>query len=40
LRKFFELANIDFTDQRRNILIVFIARFGFADGDLVEPLWI
>ena len=27
----FELANIDFTDKRRNVLIVLITRLGFSD---------
>ena len=33
---FLEFADIDLTDQRRNILVVFIARFGLGHGDLVE----
>ncbi|VGP16007.1 hypothetical protein SB00610_01193 [Klebsiella quasipneumoniae subsp. similipneumoniae] len=39
LRIVFQLADIHFTHQRRNILVVFIARFGFGDGDLFENRW-
>jgi predicted Ser/Thr protein kinase len=39
LRIVFQLADIHFTHQRRNILVVFIARFGFGDefgGDITK----
>src|SRR5690606_9080688 len=36
LRKFLKLADIDFTHQCRNILVVFVTGFGLADGDLIE----
>ncbi|CSB91039.1 Uncharacterised protein [Vibrio cholerae] len=35
----FEFTNIDFTDQRRNILVVFITRLGFSDRDLIQDGW-
>ena len=31
-----ELADVDFADQRRDVLIVFVARLGFRDADLLE----
>ncbi|MNZ96629.1 hypothetical protein D3C78_1158300 [compost metagenome] len=31
-----QLADIDLTDQRGNILVVLIARFGFGDGNLFQ----
>ncbi|MNN10819.1 hypothetical protein D3C81_1237540 [compost metagenome] len=33
---FLELADIDLTDQSRNILVVFVTRLGLGHGDLVE----
>ncbi|MNG94455.1 hypothetical protein D3C79_534670 [compost metagenome] len=36
LREFLELADIHLADQRRNVLVVFVAGFGLGDGDLVE----
>jgi hypothetical protein len=37
LRQAFELADIDLADQRGNILVVLITRFGLGDGDLSQP---
>ncbi len=36
LGKVLQLTDIDFTDQGGNILIVFISRFGFGDGELIQ----
>ena len=36
LLELFELADIDFPDQGRDILIVLITRFSFRDRDLIE----
>ena len=36
LRERFKLANIDLADERRDILIVFIARLGLGDGGLPQ----
>ena len=32
----FEFTNINFTHQRRDILVVFIAGFGFRNGNLFQ----
>ena len=32
-----ELANIDLADETRNILVVFVPRFGLGDADLLQP---
>jgi hypothetical protein len=31
-----ELADVDFPDQRRDVLIVFVAGFGLGDADLAK----
>ena len=36
MRIIFQLTNINLADQRRNILIIFIARLGLGDGNLLE----
>ena len=36
LREVFQLADVDLTDQRRNILVVLITGFRFGDGDLFQ----
>ena len=37
LTEVFELSDIDLADQRRNVLIVLVARLGLGDGDLAQP---
>ena len=34
LRVVLQFTNIHFTDQRRDVLVVLVARLGFGDGDL------
>ena len=36
LGEMFQLADVHLADQRGNILIVLIARFGLGDGDLMQ----
>ncbi|MNM69603.1 hypothetical protein D3C81_812020 [compost metagenome] len=36
LREFFQLADIHLADQRGDVLVVLVTRFGLGDGDLVE----
>ncbi len=36
LREILELADIDLADEGRDILVVFVARFGLGNGDLLE----
>jgi len=31
-----QLADVDFADQRRDVLIVLVARFGFGDANLAQ----
>jgi len=37
LRVGLELADVDLADQRRDILVVLVARLGFRDRDLPQP---
>ena len=37
LAEVFELADIDLADQRRDVLVVFVARLGLGDADLAQP---
>ena len=32
-----ELADVDLADQRRDVLVVFVARLGLGDADLAKP---
>jgi hypothetical protein len=34
LRVVFQFTDIDFTHQRRDVLVVFVTRLGFGDGNL------
>ena len=36
LREVFELADVDLADQRRDVLVVFVARLGLGDADLTQ----
>ncbi|MNF28014.1 hypothetical protein D3C84_86820 [compost metagenome] len=36
LRELLQFADIDLAHQRRDVLVVFVTRFGFGHGDLVE----